>query len=263
MANANEGWHFRPVENGQNFVLQLVAFFKRAGEAISDAARWIYHAPVQLIHAIANAFKALWDFIKWLGVLTLKTILIFIALLLMIWAIAHLMRLVRIACKTYDDRRAMRDLEAAAMRNSTRTQRQVPHRHHDEHIFRSYQYEAEREEERRRHDRSQRAEEQRRAAEQERKRHESERESQRRRIERSEDLRRYRHWQAKYNVVLSNGYGVLPKPPYWPCNEVECQEEGQIKACYHSLGRLFNSTKNPRETLKNELRTWHPDRQIL
>jgi hypothetical protein len=224
MANANEGWHFHPVENGQNFVLQLAAFFKKTGEAISDAARWIYHAPAQFIHAIANAFKALCEFLKWLGVLTLKTILIFIALILVIWAIAHLMRLVRIACKAYNDRRAMRDLEPAALRNNTRTQHQVPHRQHqDEHTFHSYQSEAEREEERRRYDQAQRA------AEQERKRFEDERESHRiENLRRSEDLKQYRQWHAEYSVVFSTGSGEFSEPPYWPCYEVECQGQRDV-----------------------------------
>ncbi|KAM3422582.1 hypothetical protein BST61_g74 [Cercospora zeina] len=174
MANANERRHYRTVENDQTLVWKLLAFFQRTERAMSNAARWIYHAPSQLIHAIANGFRAVWEFIKWLGVFTLKIILIFIALTLIVWAIPRLIRLVQIAYKARIDGRGTRDLEAAATRYRTRTQHQVPHRRHqDEHIFHSYQSEAVREavsEERQRQDLGQAQ-----GAEQERKRLEDER----------------------------------------------------------------------------------------
>jgi len=120
-----------------------------------------------------------------------------------------------------------------------------------------------REEERNPEDESQRRRAEEERQHRQRKEQEARHEAAAKTFEWQEAARQYAEWKAKCNNFFKSDTGDIPEPPHWPCEEPSCQRRRLLKACQHSLEKLFASGGRLDEILKEELRRWHPDRAIF
>jgi hypothetical protein len=72
----------------------------------------------------------------------------------------------------------------------------------------------------------------------------------------------YRQWLCQCEELLSCRETMtrFPDPPFWPCT-FGCQPNGVLKACPHSIKRLFQASgADLRGFLEKERLKWHPDK---
>ena len=76
------------------------------------------------------------------------------------------------------------------------------------------------------------------------------------------DQQVYRQWLCQCDALLSCREDMtrFPEPPFWPCSS-GCQPNGVLKACPHSIKRLFQASGvDLHGLLEKERLKWHPDK---
>jgi type II secretory pathway component PulM len=77
-----------------------------------------------------------------------------------------------------------------------------------------------------------------------------------------DEKKAYRQWLCQCEALLSCRETMtrFPDPPFWPCT-FRCQPNGGLKACPHSIKRLFQASgADLKGFLEKERVKWHPDK---
>lgn len=80
--------------------------------------------------------------------------------------------------------------------------------------------------------------------------------------QKQDDQRLYQAWRERCNAAFDSPSRAreFPQPHHWACTEIECGRQRHLKACCHSLRRLFSANDSLQQTLGEEKYRWHPDR---
>jgi hypothetical protein len=245
---------FRILANVKDFIIRCYKFLK-------GSALCIYHLPKAVVMAISrwisSAGRAISDVgqaIKAVILVILRgiaigtiTILSLMLLCITLWALVKVFRI-------YQHKKQLRiQLELLAERQRKEAERLARA------IEDAKMRQARAEETRRRQEELRRQKEAQERRQQEERKWQKARESQRRA---ENDHKAYRQWLGQCEVLLSSREAMtrFPDPPFWPCSE-GCQAHGILKACQHTIKRLFQEPGSPlEELLEKERRKWHPDK---
>lgn len=112
--------------------------------------------------------------------------------------------------------------------------------------------------------RREREEEARRRREEELRRKREEQEAQKRNHIIEDEMKIFGRWLAQSEALLACKEEMtrFPDPPFWPC-ATGCPESGILKACKHSIRKLYlASGAELKCLLQSERARWHPDRFV-
>lgn len=234
-------------------IRRMVSWLSRSWEAVKRFITWILYVPHAIISTIErwltnikHGFSAVFSAIKFFA----KVCLLMLLAILFAWLAFKAFCAVR----NYSARRAEEKRYARAMREAElRFQRDKEDRRREQ----------ERQERERAQQQQRERERQRKAAEEERLKRErdtrckEQAEKRRALVDRSA----YNDWLSRCANFLANKQHAtsFPDPPSWPCTI--CRENDILKACKHTIERLYRASgKDLRGLLKEERLKWHPDR---
>lgn len=249
------------MNTSENNASAITGGFLHASKDALSWTRWMVNLPVRSYLALGRIFATIGHGVAALTIVICKAITIVFAACVAVPALHWLLCLARGGSR-YRTPRLLR--EQAAQRKAARlvnyaarARCEEPQAH--ERLLaaqqqREQRLQQEEEQERRRQDSRAQADQQ----------HNIRRQEAAEKLRKAEDERKYALWQTACDTVFSDPATAnsVPQPPAWPCADPSCRMPRPLRACKHSLERLFSSTGGLEE-IRRARQKWHPNNAIF